>query len=424
MSKTNALVFDGGEVKFRLEAERQASSNLIHIDWLRFTVFLRNVVPTLDSLPAFDAWGGKSKWDRYLDSVQIGSEAFEFLSAPAQSRVIRSTVEDFEKEHRDPQFIGASSQAFELAGEVAAILGPDFTLNNCLKPGQDFYKYRISIERNGHECAWVGFLAAGNGKSKGSQDQSIHVNIQGHACTFAQHGWREKMAHCIELHRGRITRVDLALDLFEGLGYDFGRVLTDYKSGLFNVRGKRPACSTAGDWGNDSGRSLYVGSRTSGKVTNIYEKGDALFGVKALSPWVRAELRYGDQLRVLPADILRNPDTYFSGASDWHESLLTSAGCSAASVSLKTTPALPEQTIAAEVHRNLTWLRDSAASTLRAALKFIDFDTLVQLVNPDSAALPGRLTKFKTCELSAAYNSVLSSFTTVGGSTASLRFAA
>ncbi len=228
MAKPHALVLDGGEVKFRLEAERKASSNFVHIDWLRFTVFLRNVVPTFASLPDWSPNAG-SKWERYLNTVEFGSEQYEWLSAPSVSRVIRATVEGFEKERHDPQFQGAASQAYDLAREVAGILGKEFSVNCVLKPGQDFYKYRYSIERNGFESAWVGFLAAGNGKSKGSQDQTIHVNIQGHACTFADLGWREKMANCIDMHHGRITRADLAVDMFDGLGYDFARLLQDYK---------------------------------------------------------------------------------------------------------------------------------------------------------------------------------------------------
>jgi phage replication initiation protein len=417
MSKSHGLVLDGGEVKFRLEAERQASTNFIHIDWLRFTVFLRNVIPSMKGLPDWDPNAG-SKWERYLSTVKFGSDAYDFLSGLAKEKVILATVEGFEVDRQDNQFQGACSQAYDLAREVAEILGKEFSVNSCLKPGQDFYKYRFSIERNGFESAWVGFLAAGNGKSKGSQDQTIHVNIHGHACTFAAPGWREKMANCIDLHVGRITRADLALDVFDGLGYDFGRLLQDYKEGIFKVRGKNPACKLDGDWGNDSARSIYIGSRTSGKITNIYEKGDQLFGVKAGSTWVRAELRFGDQLRVLSSDILRTPDSFFSGASDWHEALLMHVGAVVLSQSIKTTPVLPKQTVSAEVYRNLVWLRDSAASTMRGALRFMEYDTLLEFLLPDSPKLPGRLEKFKPSELSVAYQTVVDSFKAIGGAPA------
>lgn len=420
MSK-RGLVIDGGEVKFRLEAERQASTNLVHVDWLRFTVLLRNVIPTFETLPEFK--GRKMRtFEDYLPEFQKAN--YDYISGPSMMKVIRSTVEGFEQDHKDPQFVGACSQALDLAREVAKVLGKDFTVNTQLKPGQDFYKYRFSIERTGHECAWVGFLAAGNGKAKGQQDQSIHVNIHGHACTFAQHGWREKMANVIDMHRGKITRADLAVDMFEGLGFSFDRLLEDYRSGLFKVRGKNPASSLAGDWANGCGRSLYVGSRQSGKITNIYEKGDALFGPESGSQWVRIELRYGDQLRVLPTEILRTPDSFFAGASEWHEFILSAAGSQRFAVNIPCHKALEKQTVVAEVTRNLRWLRDSAKATVVAALTFMDYDTLLEFINPQQSLLPGRLKKFQTAELSSAYAQVIDSFKTVGSNTATFRIAA
>jgi phage replication initiation protein len=434
------LVIDGDQVKFLLEAERQASSNVVHIDWLRFTVFLRNVVPTFETLPDWDV-NASSKFERELSKIKFGSVEYHGLN-PNESYVkhgaelcpdgsdrlaaivIKSTLDGFEAERKDTQFQGACSEAFDLAREVAQILGKEFSVNTTLKPGQDFYKYRFCIERNGFECAWVGFLAAGNGKSKGSQDQTIHVNIQGHACTFAEHGWREKMADCIDTHRGYITRADLAVDYFQGLGFDFARLPDDYSLGLFKVRGKNPSCNFAGDWANGVGRSLYIGSRASGKITNIYEKGDQLFGVKANSPWVRIELRYGDQNRILPTDLLRTPDSFFAGASEWHEAMLSVAGSYAMSSPVPCHKALEKQTVVAEVYRSITWLRDAAASTVRAALKYVDYDVLIELLLPDSKKVPGRLDKFKTSELAAGYQYVVDSFKAVGGVPAPLLLSA
>lgn len=423
MAIKTGLVLDGGEVKFRLQAERKATSTLVHIDWLRFTVLLRNAVPTFETLPNWEIQKSHSKWKRYLQTVVYGSEAYHELSVPAQAIVLSSTVQAYEAERHDPKFQGAAEQAFDLAREVARILGPDYTVNQVLKPGQDFYKYRVSIDRNGFECAWVGFLAAPNGKSKESQDKTLHVNIQGHACTFAQHGWAKKMADCIDMHKGKITRADLALDMWDGLGYDFARLVDDHREGVFNVRGKSPAYDSAGDWSNGNSRSVYIGSRSSGKVTNIYEKGDQLFGPNAGSPWVRAELRYGDQLRVLESDILRSPDTFFAGASDWHEALLTQAGQAAVATPIRTHETLPLMTVNAEVSRNLTWLRDSAAPTFRAALRHMSLDALLQLLNVDATKIPGRLSKFKNDELQGAYNAICSSFTTAGSSPAGFALA-
>jgi phage replication initiation protein len=411
VANPNALVLDGSEVKLRLQAERKATGKLVHIDWLRFTVFLRNVIPTFDSLPDFRP-SVNSKWEQFLQTVRYGTEKYENLSAPAQAIVIRSTVEAFEREHKDPVFQGACSQAYDLAREVAKTLGPDFSVNTALKKGQDFYRWRFSIERSGHECAWVGFLAASESPSADRQNESVHVNIHGHACTFATHGWREKMANVIDFHRGKITRADLALDMFQGLGYDFAQLLNDYRNGAFNVRGKCPGSRVDGDWANGRGRSLYIGCRKSGKETNIYEKGDQLFGVQAFDPWIRGELRYGNQLRVLPTDLLRNPDDFFAGASDWHAELLALAGMQVAPIPCPQEKKLDTQTVLAEVHRNVRWLKTSAAPTIAAALEFMSFDDLYELINPEVTALPGRLKKFAKADLQGAFKRVMSTFTT------------
>ena len=60
-----------------------------------------------------------------------------------------------------------------------------------------------------------------------------------------------------------------------------------------------------GDWANGHARSFYIGSKEAGKQTNIYEKGDQLFGVETGSKWLRIELRYGNKLRVLSPEMLR-----------------------------------------------------------------------------------------------------------------------
>nr|WP_315465915.1 replication initiation factor domain-containing protein [uncultured Rhodoferax sp.] len=436
MSNQSPLVLDGNEVKLRLEAERVQTGNYIHVDWLRFTVLRRNVVPTFANSPTFSPVNGAgpvvwderhgrymvkplssmqtgSKWDQYVQGIKYGSDAFEWLDHISQAVVIRSTLEAFERDHANPDLLSASAQAYELAKEVAAVLGSEFVVNTSLKKGQDFYKWRMSIERFGHECAWVGFLASSDSPRSDAQNQTIHVNIQGHACTFARIGWRQKMADLIDLHEAKITRVDLALDMFQGLGYDMHALWGDYERGAFKVRGKNPSCRVDGDWFNGVGRSLYVGCRKSGKETNIYEKGDQLFGPLAGSPWVRAELRWGNQLRVLPSDCLRRPDDFFAGASDWHADILLQVGQMVIPCAVPQQKTLEVQSVLAEVHRNVRWFRTSAAATVATALEYMSYDDLKLCLNFEAKLRPGRLKKFGEVELGQAYKKVIASFNTV-----------
>lgn len=156
-------------------------------------------------------------------------------------------------------------------------------------------------------------------------------------------------------------------------------------------------------------RSFYFGSKEGGKQTNVYEKGHQLF--KDDSEWMRGELRYGNKARVLDVEMLERPDDFFAGASDWHAALLREAEAEHASelereraVVPTPSPCLPKlalQAIAAEVKRNVRWLRDTAAPSLALAFQYLGTESFMQLV--EHQKLPGRLQKFTQKEVASAY---------------------
>jgi len=387
-AKTCPLVLDGGEVKLRLEAERQESGELVHVDWLRFTTFLRNAplaaAEALFPLPM-------DQWDETDYRLQ------QFRAAL--------------REVPDPDF-AASSQALELAQHVARLLGSDFSVAPEMRKGHDFYRHRWSIERNGAECGWVGFLASGDSPRQQAQSRTIHCNLYGAACTFAATGWNRRLADFIDDCKATITRADLALDFFDGLEGGMARVLADFEAGAMDVCGKRPKPNMVGNWTQaGSERSFYFGSKEAGKQTNVYEKGHQLFGVESGSPWVRAELRYGNKLRELPSDVLRRPGDFFAGASDWHCALLAEAKGRAVPEAIATAPRLAIETVKAEVTRNLRWALNTAAPTIAAAFHHLG-DEFLMLV--ENQKLPGRLRKFSSTELRAAFSSVMGGFSAAG----------
>lgn len=118
----------------------------------------------------------------------------------------------------------ASAQAKELATQVAACLGHEFSLHPEMLKGHDFYRFRWSIVRNDKEVAWVGFLASSTSPRQKSQANTIHVNITGTACTFAEPVWPSRMVELIEETNAKITRCDLALDFFDGISGGLQRV--------------------------------------------------------------------------------------------------------------------------------------------------------------------------------------------------------
>jgi len=376
------LVLDGNTIKLRLKAERQHTRSLVHVDWVRFTCRLKNSpLPTADDL--FPRPG--ATWETSM------------LERMAK------TLRDLP----DPDF-STSVQAKTLADQVCEALGPDFLVYPEVRKGHDFYRFRWSIVRNDVECGWVGYLSSGESPRQQAQASTIHCNVYGTACTFALPGFNFRLAQLILDTQATITRVDLALDCFDGISGGMERVANDYAIGAMDVYGKRPKASTVGCWPMNRERSFYVGSKEGGKQTNVYEKGHQLF--KADDPWVRCELRYGNKARVLDAEMLTRPDDFFAGASDWHFNLLREIEAEAQLLEKMAVPAsaptarkLAKQTILAEVTRNVRWLRDTAAPSLALAFQYLGSEAFMQLV--EFQKLPGRLQKFTTGEVVAAYQS-------------------
>lgn len=391
MTKANPLVLDGGEVKLRILAERTAHKTPVHVDWVRFTCILRNApFPGVDTL-----------FPPRMEEMNVWDPAYR-----------KAEMQKILREIDDADFV-PSAQALDLANEICKALGKEFTVAAELRKGHDFYRFRWSIERHGAECGWVGFLASGDSPRQSAQALTIHANLYGHACTFADHGWNDRIADLVDQHDAKLTRADLALDLFEGIAGGMESLQADYMAGVFNVKGRRPSSSVAGDWFNGAERSLYIGSKGAGKQTNIYEKGDQLFGRDAGSEWVRIELRYGNKLRVLPSDMLRNPADFFAGASDWHALQLSRCDAVVSAVACKVEKTLPLQTVKGEVTRNVRWALNTAAPTIAAAFRYLTNAEFLELCNWETRKLPGRLQKFSPKELAAAFSGVMGSFSPV-----------
>ncbi|UEG47435.1 replication initiation factor domain-containing protein [Paracidovorax citrulli] len=388
----STLVLDGNEVKVRLLAERTHSQTPVHVDWVRFTVLLRNApLPKLDDLfPAQDV--------EPLSAYQLDQAADKLQR-------MRKLLRDLP----DADF-GASVQAKELGEQVCETLGPEFSVYPEVRKGHDFYRFRWSIVRNDVEVGWVGYLAAGDSPRQKGQAKSIHVNLYGSACTFARPGWNLDLANLMDYTGATMTRCDLALDFFDGLAGGMDRVRSDYREGLCNSAGKKLAINIVGDWENGRERSVYLGSKEAGKQTNVYEKGHQLFGKKDDSPWVRAELRYGNKLRELQTDMLRRPADFFAGASEWHAQLLREADAIPAPEKVPTTPRLAIETVEAEAVRNIRYAMDVAAPTLALCFQFLGEDAFLELV--ENQKRPGRLQRFSEAEIARAYRSAMTRIST------------
>lgn len=153
------------------------------------------------------------------------------------------------------------------------------------------------------------FLAVG-GKS---QLGTIHVELMGAACAKVP-DWHKVQAWG-ETSGAKITRIDLAHDDHQGCHVNIDQAVRWHEEGGFKNGGRPPASQNHGDWldqGSPKGRTLEIGARGNGKMARIYEKGKQLGD--RLSRWVRAEVEWRSQNRVLAWEMVTRPGQYLAGA--------------------------------------------------------------------------------------------------------------
>lgn len=158
----------------------------------------------------------------------------------------------------------------------------------------------------GHTCRLDGTVTA-------------RVELTGKGCrlfessTGCDHAQRwSLLASVLGLCDARITRIDIAADDFAGR-YPVAWALEQYESGSFDRRGQRPKARLIDDMGNNTGKTLYVGSRQSENQLRVYEKGKEQGDPN--SPWVRFEGEFhASNRRELPLEMLLDPAPYLVGA--------------------------------------------------------------------------------------------------------------
>lgn len=165
--------------------------------------------------------------------------------------------------------------------------------------GWNGYKHRIDIEG-------VGLVAyGGNG-------DTIHLELTGAGCMQVK-DW-EAVADSLDMLDARITRIDHAVDDFEGDQYSIEWCRAQYEADGFKPqRGQSPLARLIDDMGTGKGCTFYVGSRESGRLFRGYEKGKEQGN--PYSPWFRCEVETRNRNgRTIPIDAIRNPGAYFAGA--------------------------------------------------------------------------------------------------------------
>lgn len=195
---------------------------------------------------------------------------------------------------------------------------PRFTMRP-RRSGLHGYANSADLLCDGMPCGLIGWGAANHG---------CMVSFSGVGCAALDfQALHSVISHVPGL---RITRVDLALDDYSGKHITYQGAIAGAEAGEFHPqRGRAPswmkiesgefvitevAKGIAKRFGMvpSKGCSFYVGSRINGKCARIYEKGKQMQSAE-FPNWVRAEGELHNKDRVIPLDVLVNPDPYFSG---------------------------------------------------------------------------------------------------------------
>jgi phage replication initiation protein len=172
--------------------------------------------------------------------------------------------------------------------------------------GMNFYKQSWVL---GDEMGFVCF---------GGQRATMLVTLTGQGCINAVAGWQKRLFDFMSntAIRPSISRIDLAHDDIEGLYLSVDWAEAQWCKGGYTARagGRAPSIECVGNWHRPTGagRTLYIGTRTSGKFCRFYEKGKK--EGDALSPWCRVEVEFKSSDRIIPLEILTSPSGYFAGA--------------------------------------------------------------------------------------------------------------
>lgn len=166
------------------------------------------------------------------------------------------------------------------------------------------YDHRYILS-DGQEADY-GLLAYGGEFQRGT----LHLELNAQGCALVP-DW-ERVKAWGEQHNVTITRLDLAHDDLAGEAVTLDIALDWLQAGQFNLNGRPAKARLIDDFDAGDGKTLYIGTRASGKLGRFYEKGRQLGDPE--SPWVRVEVEFRAKNRVIPWQALICPGQYLAGA--------------------------------------------------------------------------------------------------------------
>lgn len=206
------------------------------------------------------------------------------------------------EEHGIRQLEHLLSQLFGFRGEVVASAVRE-------QRWQFYTRSAVLVDREGEMVGRIGM--GGNGGT-------VCVSLSGAGCRWVK-SWARVHASVVRW-RGKLSRVDVAFDDYEGDKLCVHDLRERASNGEFQMGGRPPQHRFLSDEGHGTGSTLYVGSKGH-KEFCAYEKGKQL-GLKN-SPWVRAEVRLYGKHADLPLDVLLRPLEYLRGSYSVLQLLIT-----------------------------------------------------------------------------------------------------
>ncbi len=233
--------------------------------------------------------------------------------------------------------------------------------------GLNGYKYAIGMPHR------AGIVHVGHTSG------TVLVTVSGQGALIAAPGWESRLHRFLSDVKGWLTRIDMAFDDYEGQYFPVRAMREKAKEGAFARGGRPPKIELRGSWEQDdptnSGLTLYIGSRMSGKFTRIYEKGKQLG--EELSPWVRAEVELHNSCYQLTLGMLLKPTQWFVAFYPCFE--VIERGADRAELEYR------KRIASATLEHSAKWIRHQAGGHLAALRQFYtDSELLDLLVRPEA----------------------------------------
>lgn len=323
LTKAEKLIVVGNKVMLSLAIAQVYSSNRCSLDWVSATV-LGSAVLNSDFFKAHDE-----------SAADYGATTVGFDRMPDPQTTVHALVVN----SVDIQIIRMLNRKLaQITGFKTGVLGG----------GRNFYKHHETLVNDQGEE--IGSVSGGGADQKGT----FNIILRGTGCTFAVQGWQQHLYTFLLTLDGKLARLDICFDGFEG---DHGGVVAvrqAYLDGEFDYNGRRPTSTKNGSWDAEHSRTYNIGARGSKSFT-AYEKSHQ-YGIMD-GQWWRGELRYGSQDRVIPLDALIEPDKYFAGAYPYLAKLIDCTNPE----TILTKTALLDMTSEAVLKRKLNWFEKIVA---------------------------------------------------------------